>query len=372
MMTPLNPSAHHERVPRIQVPIKAFCIDFNWDCTYRAASPGLYAQADPSEHVRWYQDLGANVIQSFLVSYNGFAWYPSEVAPVTPGLKGDFIGELTRLAHAAGLRCFGYFCLGANLWWEMHHQELVHWDCRKWNIPYTDAYLDYFCASVTEAFRRVPVDGALIDWIRPPLRKRWLDCEKELFRHFLGESFPSTGTVPEIVEIEFQRRVLEHAWRRIRAAANDARPGVILWTNHPFQLTAQGLSSSAHKVTGKAQFSPLGERTLWEGHHILQDADWVLNECPDPALLAWLDHHTGDHTVVIQNICGWQSHDAGIWRGIDPRRHGLYGFACADPETTLLERQPRFHPANMRNLEIVRQAYHTLQPTNTGASAPTA
>ena len=53
-------------------PIKAFCIDFNWG-DHGAAEPGLFAQADPEEHVRWYQDLGGNVIQTFCVSYNGYA-----------------------------------------------------------------------------------------------------------------------------------------------------------------------------------------------------------------------------------------------------------------------------------------------------------
>jgi hypothetical protein len=89
-----NPTALHglsvrllaELVARhVGKPVKAFSIDFNWGDN-GASPPGLYAQADPTEHVRWYQDLGANVIQTFCVSYNGYAWYPSDVAPVTPGL----------------------------------------------------------------------------------------------------------------------------------------------------------------------------------------------------------------------------------------------------------------------------------------------
>lgn len=344
--------------PNTLLPFNAFCLDFNWDYTYRAASPGLYARADPAEHLAWYRDLGVNVIQSFLVGYNGFAWYPSAVAPVTPGLKGNFIGDLAELAHDAGMKCFGYFCLGSNTWWEMHNQDLVHWDCRKWNIPHSEKYLDDFCAVVTESFRRVPVDGAMIDWIRPPYRKRWLACEKEMFQRFMGESFPACGSLPEPVEVEFQRRVLENAWRRIRAAATEARPGVLLWTNHPFQISAESLVSGATEVTGSAQYSPVGERALWEGNHILRDADLVLNESPDPSILDWLVANSGDHTLVVQNICGWQNHDAAIWRSIDRSKFGLYGFAAADPGTTLAA-DPAYRPANARNIAVVQEAFAT-------------
>jgi uncharacterized lipoprotein YddW (UPF0748 family) len=107
-------------------PVKAFCIDFNWG-DHGAAEPRLFAQADPQEHVRWYQDLGANVIQTFCVSYNGYAWYPSEVAPVTPGLKHpNFLGDMVKLGHSAGLKVMGYYTLGANPYWEARNPELVH------------------------------------------------------------------------------------------------------------------------------------------------------------------------------------------------------------------------------------------------------
>ena len=66
-------------------PIKAFCIDFNWGAggPNGFTAPGGFAQADPTVHYHWYKGLGANVIQTFCVSCNGYAWYQgSAVAPV--------------------------------------------------------------------------------------------------------------------------------------------------------------------------------------------------------------------------------------------------------------------------------------------------
>jgi hypothetical protein len=58
--------------------IKSYCIDFNWVRTNRAvkpfAAPGIWADSDPAAHVAWYKAVGANVIQTFAVSCNGYAW----------------------------------------------------------------------------------------------------------------------------------------------------------------------------------------------------------------------------------------------------------------------------------------------------------
>ena len=60
--------------------IRAFCIDFNWGPggPNGFAPPGLWADADPEQHLAWYAGLGANVIQTFAVSCNGYAWYTAE------------------------------------------------------------------------------------------------------------------------------------------------------------------------------------------------------------------------------------------------------------------------------------------------------
>ena len=67
-------SAQVPQPVRIPAQIKAFDIDFNWD-QGKFAQPGHWADADPEEHIRWYESLGANVVQTFAVSCNGYAWY---------------------------------------------------------------------------------------------------------------------------------------------------------------------------------------------------------------------------------------------------------------------------------------------------------
>ncbi|HSA28142.1 MAG TPA: hypothetical protein P5159_16545 [Phycisphaerae bacterium] len=324
--------------------VKAFCVDFNWG-PKGASPPGMYAQADPAEHVRWYRDLGANTIQTFCVSYNGYAWYPSEVAPITPDLKArDFLGDMVRLGHQAGMKVMGYFTLGANPCWEGRHQALVHGDDSDYiKIPMTLEYLDYFCRSVEDALKKTGVDGFMVDWVRPTQHKRWLPCEQEMYRQIMGEAFPKSGDPSADVALRFDKLAMERAWRHIRWAVRGTRP-VVVWTNHPIVKT---------------------EYPLWEGHRLLKEVDWVLNEAPELEHLEWLSRQVGPQTLIVQNLCGWEGHDATAWKKIDAKRFGLYGFAKADEKTTLPD------PAvggNGRNIEIIREAYHRLDGPGKGGT----
>jgi hypothetical protein len=65
----------------------------------------------------------------------------------------------------------------------------------------------------------------------------------------------------------------------------------------------------------------------------------------------------GPETLTDQNLCGRESHDANFWRQIDPQVFGLYGYAKADAQKTLPTDKV---PANIRNIQLMREAYHRL------------
>jgi hypothetical protein len=73
--------------------IRAFNIDYNWGPggAHGFAALGLWADANPDTLMKWYEDLGCNVVHSFGVSCNGYAWYKNGIVPEQPGLKYDFL-----------------------------------------------------------------------------------------------------------------------------------------------------------------------------------------------------------------------------------------------------------------------------------------
>lgn len=83
--------------PATMPEIKAYCLDFNWQGSGRKskfADPGFMKGADPKAVVDWHKTVGCNVIQTFCISHNGYAWYRNEVTPEQPGLEHDFLREV--------------------------------------------------------------------------------------------------------------------------------------------------------------------------------------------------------------------------------------------------------------------------------------
>lgn len=262
--------------------IKAFCIDFNWAPNHRFAPPGMFASASPREHFNWYRRMSVNTIQTFCVSCIGYAWYRSSaVAPVMPGLSEDFLKDISNLAHQAGVRSMGYFCVAANTYWGQTHPDLSHGTRSTPHIPLTVTYLDYLDRSIRDALEKIEIDGFMIDWLWN-VKPVWLPCERDMYAELMRKPFPGESRVGQEDTDEFGRRAVRRAWEHIHSAAKDVRKNCILW------LSCNDLHNS--QVAG----SP-----------ILRELDWVMNENPDPSYLVRIENLVGSHTQLIQNICGW-------------------------------------------------------------------
>ena len=304
--------------------IKAFCIDFNWvhvnqpDKAQNApaveertffAPPGHWAEASPEEHVRWYEELGANVIQTFAVSCNGYAWYKGGLVPPQPGLKHDFLTEVVKLAHKKGMLVMGYFCIGANSKWGKDHADLSYDAPSDIHIPFTDEYLDYLSQSMGDAMKKTGMDGTMIDWVWNPgdrlRQKGWLPAEQKLFTQLTGKPFPPSGPPAKEDKLEYERKAINRCWARIKGTRDNTNPKCVLWL------------SVSNMADPTIQNSPM-----------LKEVDWAMNESPDPKLYQAGRRMAGKRTRMLQNLVGWAAHDAGKFLA-DPNNRGLdfYGFA---------------------------------------------
>jgi len=330
--------------------IKAFCIDFNWGPggPNGFAQPGLWAHASPAAHVKWYKDLGANVVQTFCVSCNGYAWYKNGVVPEQPGLRTDFLTEVVKLGHRAGMKVMGYFCIGANTRWGQEHPDQSYGTPSAPHIPFTRDYVDYVCAAVEDVLEKTGCDGFMVDWFfygpytPRAARIRWLPCEEQRWRELMGTPFPGKELVTQEQELQFKRRASARLWDRFRATAKAVNPDCILWL-------------SCHDL----------DHPQIKGSKLLREVDWLMNEHPDPSRLARVEDAVGPHTRIIQCLCGWgDQHDAA--RVIDdPRYHrvGFYGFAR--PDTTSFPAVTRDKhgrlTGNARNIELMRTAFQVSE-----------
>jgi hypothetical protein len=268
-------------------------------------SPGTFAQADPAAHYQWYKDLGVNVIQTFCVSCNDYARYQgSEVAPVQPGLRHDFLKQITELAHTDAVKVMGYFCVGANTYWGQKHPEQSYGIPSGVHIPFTSDYLDYLAGCIQDALTKTGIDGFMIDWaFSPPLpmaekNVRWLPCEQKMYAELFNRPFPGQDRVDARETLEFQRRALERCWRRLRQAAKSAKHDCVIW------LSCFDLSHP--QVVGT---------------EMLREVDWVMNETPTPEKLDATRQRVGPHARLIQCVSGGSTeYDALVLGERAPRR----------------------------------------------------
>jgi hypothetical protein len=290
--------------------IQAFCIDFNWGegGPNGFAPPGLWADADPAEHVAWYSGLGANVTQTFAVSCNGYAWYKNgKVVPPQPGLRRDFLPEMVKLGHARGMKVMGYFCIAANTRWGRLNPSLSYGTPSDYHIPLTKAYLDFLGNEITEALRISHMDGFMIDWVWNPKRPqdKWLDCEKQAFREVMGRDFPGEDKLAKDDWLAYERRAIDRCWRKIHDTAKKVRRDCVIW------LSCNNLLDPT--VANSTMF---------------REVDWLMNEAGDLKSLGQVRAMTGAHTQLVTCLVGWG--DAHNARAVlsDPQSAGLaiYGF----------------------------------------------
>lgn len=291
--------------------IKSYCIDFNWALGRRAgfASPGTWAEADPKEHVTWYKAIGANVIQTFAVSCNGYAWYKSDVIPAQPGLKHDFLTEVVKLGHAEGMKVMGYFCIGANTRWGSEHPELSYGAPSSCHIPYTDEYLAYLSTAITDALKTTGMDGFMIDWVWMPNRKategKWLEAEKKLYEQLMGEAFPGEDKLTKEQDLAYGQKAIDRCWKAIRKAAKAVNPSCIIW------LTTNSVNSP-----------------LVKGSAMYKEVDWLMGEAGRLDEILALRSLVGEHTRLITCMSDFGGGDPsktvpeGLEAGV-----GLYGYA---------------------------------------------
>lgn len=330
--------------------IKAYNLDFNWGegGLNAFAAPGLWADASPEEHIKWYKDMGVNTIQTFIVSCNGYAWYKNGVVPPQPGLKYDFLPEMVKLGHKEGIKVMGYLCIGSNVRWGLENPGYSYGIPADRHIPFTQKYLDYLDKLIRDAVEKTGIDGFMIDWFYQPNRAanegKWLESEKERFAELMGKPFPGEDVLSEKEYNKFSRLAIEACWDVIYTAAKETNPNCILWLTC-FDIT------HPHIVNSK----------------MFQEIDWLMNEEGDINKIDSIRNMVGENTRLITCLASWNKKDAkmvvadALKTGV-----GLYGFVKPDstsllpPIETYLTMPIDSFSEDNRNIATLARVYNGL------------
>ena len=332
--------------------IKAYNIDYNWGPggAHGFAKPGLWADADPEALMKWYGDLGCNVVHSFGVSCNGYAWYKNGIIPEQPGLKYDFLTEMVKIGRKRNMKVFGYFCVGANNKWEEDHPDLCY-QMDGQQIPFTTQYIDYLSASIEDAIKKTDMDGIMLDWFYnpgggkdpiPPLR--WMPCEQVMYEELMNKLFPGKDKITPEIELDFRRKAIDRNWKQIRETTKKTKPHCIIW------LTAYDVNSKEY--TGSA---------------LLKEVDWLMNEAGDIEGTQAMQQLVRSETKLITCLANWNKQDpAEIVPMAIKEKVGLYGFtkpvagSMMPPVDYYLSKSIDSLKGDERNIAVLARAYNSL------------
>jgi hypothetical protein len=336
--------------------IRAYNLDFNWGegGPNAFAAPGLWADANPKEHIRWYKDMGVNTIQTFIVSCNGYAWYKNGVVPEQPGLKYDFLPEMVRLGHKEGMKVMGYLCIGSNTRWGIEYPDYSYGYPHDRHIPYTKKYLKYLDEVIRDAVGKTGIDGFMIDWFYQPSRKshegKWLDSEKQRFEELMGKEFPGREQLTREEYDAYSRLAIAACWDVIHKAAKESNPDCILWLTC-FDIMHPHIANSL----------------------MFQEIDWLMNEAGDMEGVAAVRSMVGKDTRLITCLANWNKQDPlvivpdALEAGV-----GLYGFrkpganSLLPPIKDYLESPLDSLQGDDKNIAVLARVYngHSLDKTN--------
>lgn len=332
--------------------IKAYNVDYNWGPggAHGFAAPGLWADANPDTLMKWYEEMGCNVVHSFGVSCNGYAWYKNGFVPEQPGLKYDFLTEMVKIGRKKNMKVFGYFCVGANNKWEEDHPDL----CYRMNgqqIPFTSQYIGYLCSSIEDAIKKTDMDGIMLDWFYnpgggrnplPPLR--WIPCEKEMYQELMNQPFPGKDKITPEIELDFRRKAIDRAWKQIKTTVKSSKPDCIIW------LTAYDVNSKEYS-----------------GSALLNEVDWLMNEAGDIASTEAMRGFVGINTKLITCLANWNKQDPEeIIPAALKENVGLYGFTkpvagpMMKPVDYYLSTAVDSLAGDERNIAVLARAFNNL------------
>ncbi len=152
-------------------PARAAHLDFH-------TMPGVYdvgSRFQPPEFADTLASAGVQFVTVFAKCNIGFAYYPTRLGIVHPGLKTDLLGGMVTACHQRHIKVAAYFNVGLDheqalrqrAWCKLNREGQIY-DLRKkghWfrRMCLNTGYGDYLLSLIREVLTNYPVDGIFLD-----------------------------------------------------------------------------------------------------------------------------------------------------------------------------------------------------------------
>lgn len=334
---------------------RVISLDINWSrhgdgTQIGMVPPHTYADMDLQAYLDYHFRFDVTEFWMPTSNWAGYAYYPTRLNCVAPGMLGDLFPRVLDACRERGLRCWGYFCVGADL--------LIASTEPSWRLPPTgehdmpwpmlapdSPWIDLVEQRIVEFLQRYDVDSIMLDWfvygalagkgegyVVP--KTQW---SAPRFEALLGRPMPDDPAeiTPE-ENLAYKRHVLGENARRLARTIRAVKPDVEVVFNLPY-----------HRA----------DDPMWVDHPVLEVSDLLFAESSDPEVVNWLLKVRRPEQRVMCMIHGRLEEGFCFPElGLDWAEKGCDLFATTHPETPHV----RHHPIHEKSLEQVKQVYAEL------------
>ncbi len=159
-------------------------------------------QLDPKEYEKFYKEANINSLMVYTKDHWGYSYYDTKIGTKHPGLKCDYIKEVSKILKENDIEFIAYYCLEYETLAPMQHPEWAILDKEgnpvrlknkavppKWGMPcYETGYRDYVLGQLKEIVENYHPDSLFLDIFGKSLC--YCDACKKKFRDRYGYELP--------------------------------------------------------------------------------------------------------------------------------------------------------------------------------------
>ena len=229
--------------------------DWHYDYYLSGNAPDGFAAFDPERVADEISSTGLSLAVVFALNQHGYAYYPSDVAPVHPSLgEREYTGPMIEALHRRGVKVITYVNY-MNIerrdahpeWWQRTADGEQVYE-KGWGVPCANGPIrPYMKAVVAEVARRYPTDGFFFDMFGFNRTGCWCENCRRKFAALYDLPYPlreDWGSESWRRLIDFRYASTLEMMTEVRDAAKAVRPELV-WITHTSPLSPWYRATSA-------------------------------------------------------------------------------------------------------------------------------
>ena len=204
----------------------------------------IFKDFDAEATAQMFDEAGIQMLSYFAKCASGYSYYPTEIGVEHPGLKRDFVGELTKALKKRGIKCFIYLFPARERRLQKTHPDWIYKaeglsltsEREVATMCFKSPYMDEVgIPQMKEIISRYDPEGLFIDIVLQQFLSSVCYCKycKDLFNREVGGEIPSEDSDPKAFAYrKWSNKHLEAHMDKVYRALSSVNPEIAIINNY--------------------------------------------------------------------------------------------------------------------------------------------